>query len=93
MKEDKIIQIIPTSQELHALFLGEDTDGEYANTSPIVCIALVEDSEGYRRIVPMCLYDYDSDIDDPRLCDDFKKFVFKPIQSHKGVIDKLKLNY
>lgn len=49
MPEDKIIQIIPASPGLFAVYTTEEGEIEVA----IECIALLEDSHGIRTVSPM----------------------------------------
>lgn len=60
MNDRKIIQIINVKQDMRAEYdNGDDSTFE----SPIVCLALVEDDEGFRYVEPMAMTTGDCDID------------------------------
>lgn len=48
---EEIIQIIPSPADMRAVF-ATDVPGEYFS-APVVCLALKEDREGIRFVVPM----------------------------------------
>jgi hypothetical protein len=71
----KIVQIIPTSQPMYALF--QQDHGLEAN--PVVCLALEEwtddDGKEYQEVVPYIIMD--NAAVDPRIASNFVRFCFE----------------
>lgn len=75
MEDYKIIQIIPNNKELYAKL--KNIDGSFF-TSPIVCFALTEDSDGDREVIPMIISNGDGEIHEiPR--DQLDSITEKPL--------------
>ena len=69
---EKIVQIIPAPNNLYARY--KETDGEQF-LDKVVCLALIEDEDGYRYVAPMIVMD--ESITDVGGISNFQDIVFK----------------
>ena len=60
METRKVIQIIPTSAPMWAMYKEQGKNREYV---PVACLALVESESGERSVVPMRITAKDGTID------------------------------
>lgn len=73
MFKQKILQIIPAPADMLAMFRDDDTGTAYP--SRVVCLALMEDADGYRCVTAMTA-DADGVIDDAGEASNFCGFCF-----------------
>lgn len=76
MSDEKIIQIIPVSVPCWAKYADKNSpNGVFY--APIQCLALVEDSDGFRDVRPMDMFPGDCSFDFPESMSNFLELTYE----------------